>query len=135
MKSIKVVWPDSLIDSVFLYRCFIVDLLVEGGVDYSSFLYNPLNMSNGDAGSASDEKSREEAVLWWWKYVDDNGYIRDLDSEMSIRARFAIELLTAVPKSVEDFYELRERFSWVIQFSGKLGIPDDLLAEVVAKHF
>ncbi|WP_194791222.1 hypothetical protein [Pseudomonas sp. UFMG81] len=135
MKAIKVAWPDGLAESVVLYQRFILDLLIEGGVDYSGFIHNPLKIVSGNAESASDEKYREEAVLWWWKYIDDNGYVRDLQSEMSIRARFAIELLTAVPKSIEDFYELRERFSWVLQLSGKLGVPDDLLAEIVARHF
>ncbi|MGS7254333.1 hypothetical protein ACQ7NP_24815 [Pseudomonas anuradhapurensis] len=135
MNAAKVVWPDSLSEAVFLYRSFVFSVLQESGVDYSGFPYNPIDIVAGNVEGASCEEKRIEAVSWWWKYIDDNGYIRDLDSEMSIRARLAIAVLTAVPNSVEDIYELKERFSWALQFSKKLGVADDVLTRLVTKYF
>lgn len=131
----KIKWPGSLQESVELYQGFLLELLRGSGIDYGMFPTDPVVFSVNSAAAPQDPTIRNSEISWWWKHIDDNGYIRDFQSEDSIKARLAIEVISAVPECVDDFDELSERLSWALQFTGALHVDEEFQHSLMLKYF
>lgn len=127
-----IVWPAGVADAVQLYRRYVLQVVEMLGIKFDSAPEDPLPIVQGLLAGSVSEAERDAAMTKWWRYLDNNGLLRNLQDNNALQARLALCLLVPVQPRPEDF---GEQLSWFLEVLGLLGADVSVASHLMDSYF
>lgn len=128
----SIVWPIDGRSAINLYLGFLIKVIEDLGISFSSSEPDPLSITRSYVSGALSEEEYRASANVWWGYLDGNGTTRNLQKEDALKARVAICLLSV---TIDDVEELGEHLSWFFEVLEQLGIDLDRPIDMMVEYF
>lgn len=101
-----------------------VTLLSECDITFKDFDYDAIDITKRRLNGCIVSKDREDALYWYWNYIDERKAPMEFYNKDILRVRLGICLLAKDIDQVEDF---NEHVSWFVTLMKNYGVSDDKL--------
>lgn len=125
-------WPKTYSLAIQLYLEFLVLVIEDLGIDFSSYNQDPVEITKSFLLGRIKDNERVESAGLWWNYIEKSGAIRDFQDKDNLMARLAICLLGVGEKDID---RLGENLSWFFEVLGFLGEDIDKAISLMEMFF
>ncbi|MCU5771726.1 hypothetical protein N5923_08875 [Erwiniaceae bacterium BAC15a-03b] len=131
-KSIdSIIWPKDSDEAIKKYITFMLSVCDSFNISFSNGPHNPIRLSSDFIKGNVGFDALNDASLYWWDVVDQNG-IRDFTDSDVLKARIALCFLALKENA---YPELGEHLSWFIEVLGFAGYDVDKALEIYDTFF
>lgn len=112
----NIVWPNNAASAVKHYVGFVVKIIEENSIDYSTLPENPLPAAKLYLDDKITDKDMADAGQGWREYIDQCGYSGDFQTLNAVKARLAWSAFSVNVDNINNLENIWENLSWVIEF-------------------